>query len=215
MKKMTFALCFCNRGFMPGELIYGAREDMIKAVTDAGYDYIAMVGESLGNMYGYVFDGIYQSDDFNVYADGTMHLKPGIVDISEHAGEAVKPGFVKYKDLDGDGIITTEDRQIIGNGQPDWFGGITNSFQFYGVDFSFMFQFCVGNDVQRTENVQHPVKTRDAEQPCRSKGQVDCNQRIEPCAFSQGICSLRRIFKIHRGRLFPQTQEHHIGLYNS
>ena len=41
-KKMTFALAFCNRGFMPGELIYGAREDMIKAVTDAGYDYIAM-----------------------------------------------------------------------------------------------------------------------------------------------------------------------------
>ena len=30
---------------MPGELIYGAREDMIKAVTDAGYDYIAMDAE--------------------------------------------------------------------------------------------------------------------------------------------------------------------------
>ena len=41
-RKMTFALAFANRGFMPGELIYGAREDMIKAVTDAGYDYIAM-----------------------------------------------------------------------------------------------------------------------------------------------------------------------------
>lgn len=26
-QKMTFALCFCNRGFMPGELIYGARDD--------------------------------------------------------------------------------------------------------------------------------------------------------------------------------------------
>ena len=35
MKKMTFALCFCNRGFMPGELIYGARDDMVKAVTAA------------------------------------------------------------------------------------------------------------------------------------------------------------------------------------
>ena len=44
-KKMTFALAFCNRGFMPGELIYGAREDMIKAVTEAGYDYIAMDAE--------------------------------------------------------------------------------------------------------------------------------------------------------------------------
>jgi L-fucose isomerase-like protein len=41
-KKITFALAFCNRGFMPGELIYGAREDMVKAVKDAGYDYIIM-----------------------------------------------------------------------------------------------------------------------------------------------------------------------------
>ena len=41
-KKMTFALCFGNRGFMPGELILGARDDTVKAVTDAGYDYIMM-----------------------------------------------------------------------------------------------------------------------------------------------------------------------------
>lgn len=41
-QKMTFALCFANRGFMPGELIYEAREDMVKAVSDAGYDYIMM-----------------------------------------------------------------------------------------------------------------------------------------------------------------------------
>ena len=42
MKKQTFALFFGNRGFMPAELIEGAREDMVKAVTDAGYDYIIM-----------------------------------------------------------------------------------------------------------------------------------------------------------------------------
>ncbi len=42
MKKMTFALAFCNRGMMPGELIEGARKDMIEAVTKAGFDYIAM-----------------------------------------------------------------------------------------------------------------------------------------------------------------------------
>ena len=38
----TFALYFGNRGFMPAELIEGAREDMAKAVTDAGYNYIIM-----------------------------------------------------------------------------------------------------------------------------------------------------------------------------
>ena len=42
MKKLTFALFFGNRGFMPAELIKGARTDMVKAVTDAGYDYIMM-----------------------------------------------------------------------------------------------------------------------------------------------------------------------------
>ncbi len=40
--KNTFALYFGNRGFMPSELILDARRDMIKAVTDAGYNYIVM-----------------------------------------------------------------------------------------------------------------------------------------------------------------------------
>ncbi len=42
MKRITFALCFGNRGFMPGELILSARDDMVKAVTDAGHNYIIM-----------------------------------------------------------------------------------------------------------------------------------------------------------------------------
>lgn len=39
---MRFALYFGNRGFMPAELIEGAREDLVKAVTDAGYEYLIM-----------------------------------------------------------------------------------------------------------------------------------------------------------------------------
>lgn len=42
MKKQVFALFFGNRGFMPAELIKGAREDMMKAVKDAGYEYLIM-----------------------------------------------------------------------------------------------------------------------------------------------------------------------------
>ena len=59
---MTFALAFCNRGFMPGELIYGAREDMIKAVTDAGYDYLAMDADA--TRYG----GIETREEGRLYA---------------------------------------------------------------------------------------------------------------------------------------------------
>ncbi len=39
---MKFALFFGNRGFMPAELIAGARQDMMKAVADAGYEYLVM-----------------------------------------------------------------------------------------------------------------------------------------------------------------------------
>ena len=52
MAKQTFALYFGNRGFMPAELIQGAREDMVKAVTQAGYDYIMM--EESATRYGAV-----------------------------------------------------------------------------------------------------------------------------------------------------------------
>ena len=42
MEKITFALLFGNRGFMPGETILAAREEMAHAVTDAGYGYLIM-----------------------------------------------------------------------------------------------------------------------------------------------------------------------------
>lgn len=110
------------------------------------YDYIAKVGSSLGDMYGYVYDGVYQSSDFNITPDGQMILKEGVVDISPR-GITPAPGVLKYKDVTGDGKITADDRTSIGNGYPLFYGGLTNTFQFYGLDFSFMFQYSIGNDV--------------------------------------------------------------------
>ena len=109
------------------------------------YDYIATVGQSLGLIYGYEFDGIYQSSDFYTTPDNQLILKEGITNNARYG--TVKPGVVKYKDQDGDGIITTNDRTVIGNAMPKWFGGITNTFNYKGIDFSFMFQFNYGNDI--------------------------------------------------------------------
>ena len=115
-------------------------------------DYISYVGSSLGDMYGYVFDGVYQYSDFNMLPDGTLQLKDGVVDLSPR-GYAPVPGMTKYKDINGDGKITPDDRTSIGNGYPDVYGGITNRFQFFGVDFSFLLQFSVGNDVYNAMRV--------------------------------------------------------------
>ncbi|MDE6779633.1 MAG: SusC/RagA family TonB-linked outer membrane protein, partial [Alistipes sp.] len=131
-------------------LASGEKSRLFTSGWSADYtnDYIAQVGSALGNIYGYVFDGIYQSDDF-VYNEGsgTIAVRPGVVDMSSNFGSPFGPGCVKYKDIDGDGRITPADRTKIGNGTPDFFGGITNTFSYKGFDLSFMFQFNYGNDV--------------------------------------------------------------------
>lgn len=109
-------------------------------------DYMATVGSSLGLIYGYEFDGVYQSTDFNTTPDGRLQLKEGVTNNLRY-GSAVVPGVVKYKDQNGDGVVTTEDRTVIGNAIPKWFGGITNTFSYRGIDLSVMLQFNYGNDI--------------------------------------------------------------------
>ena len=111
------------------------------------YDYMAIVGQSLGLIYGYEFDGIYQYSDFySVPGSSTLILKEGVTS-NPSLGNRLSPGAVKYKDQDGDGVITTKDRTVIGNALPKWYGGITNTFNYKGIDFSFMLQFNYGNDI--------------------------------------------------------------------
>ncbi|MDY2913830.1 MAG: hypothetical protein SOV58_04275 [Candidatus Enteromonas sp.] len=60
---MRFALCFCNRGFMPGELILGARKDMVEALTKAGHEYLMM--DENATRYG----GVETRDEGRLYHD--------------------------------------------------------------------------------------------------------------------------------------------------
>lgn len=162
------------------------------SITSAfkAYDYISKVGDSLGSMYGYVFDGVYQTSDFVMDHSGKMRLKPGIPDISQHSGVDVAPGFVKYKDIDGDGVITTDDRTVIGNGQPLFFGGMTNSLYIYGVDLSFMFQYSYGNDVY---NAQRMVGNQTDLERSNMMGEV--RNRWKPTNASNTVPSAKGIIR--------------------
>jgi TonB-linked SusC/RagA family outer membrane protein len=56
-------------------------------------------------------------------------------------------GNAVYDDVNKDGIITSADRQIVGNALPDYTGGLTNNLTFKGFDFSFFFYFQQGNKI--------------------------------------------------------------------
>ncbi len=60
-------------------------------------------------------------------------------------------GDIIWEDLDGDFVITNEDRQTIGNGVPTAFGGFTNDFKYKDLSLSFLFDFTLGNDTWRED----------------------------------------------------------------
>ncbi len=113
--------------------------------------FIVEEGKPLGNMFGYVSDGVYQPDDFVNYDpnSSTHTLKPG----QPSYKLAHQPGDEKYKDLTGDGKITANDKTIIGNGLAKHFGGLGNTFSYKGFQLSAFFQWSYGNDIMNANRL--------------------------------------------------------------
>lgn len=86
-------------------------------------------GQPLGSLFGYLYAGVIQEGE-------TYAPQPN-----------AKPGDPKFVDLDGNGVIDSEDRTIIGHASPDFILGLTNNFAWKGFDLSIFFQGSVGNDL--------------------------------------------------------------------
>jgi len=95
-------------------------------------------------MYGYIYEGTYKLDDFNK-SGNSYTLKSNVPYYTSEANP--QPGMPKYRDLNGDGVINTNDCTFIGNGLPTHTGGFTNNFNYRDFDFSFFFQWSYGNDI--------------------------------------------------------------------
>ncbi len=110
--------------------LYGGLDEIIFNVS--GTNLIHKVGESIGSIYDYVFDGIWQLDE-----------------ATEAAKYGQTPGQVRVKDLDGDGSISPDaDRKVIGQVTPKWTGGITNNMNYKNWDFSFNLVMSYGNKIR-------------------------------------------------------------------
>ncbi|MGS2762636.1 SusC/RagA family TonB-linked outer membrane protein [Sinomicrobium sp. M5D2P9] len=110
--------------------LYGDVDEMFFNVQ--GASFIHKVGEAIGSIYDYESDGIWQLDE-----------------VDEAAVYGQRPGQVRVKDLNDDGMITPgEDRKIIGNITPKWTGGITSTMNYKNFDFSFFVHISKGNKVR-------------------------------------------------------------------
>ncbi len=126
-----------HRDFMwTTNLVYTVDRQKISSLTGKDADGDGMedddiasgwfIGHPLGTNFDYVMDGIWQEgDDFSVDPNA-------------------QPGFLRFRDVNGDGRIGPEDRQILHSNQPRFFAGLTNRFAYKNVAFSFAFNAVVG-----------------------------------------------------------------------
>jgi hypothetical protein len=135
-------------------------------------DYLLKEGDDVGLIYGFVYDGLYGFDEFYFDPQNNYQAIPWgssaadngtskdqapredgyvtvINDISgeSNSGIATLPGKVKFKDLNGDGRITEEDRTVIGKTTPKVQGGFGFSGQYKNFDFVANFTYMIDYDI--------------------------------------------------------------------
>ncbi len=117
-------------------------------------DYIVKVGEPVGSIWGFVSDGLYSVDDFDYDPATTRYtLKSGVVNSTAMFG-APQPGSMKVKDISGNGIIGEDDKQIIGHGNPKFYGGLNQQFTFGNFDASIFINYRFKSDVLNANKIE-------------------------------------------------------------
>lgn len=131
-------------------------------------DYLVNVGDSMGLIYGYQSDGRYEVSDFN-YAGGIYTLKPGVAN-SSYAIGTLRPGSMKLKDINGDGVVNLSDQTVIGNANPKNTGGFVVNANAYGFDLSAAFNWSYGNDVYNANKIEFSSATSNPNGQYRNLG---------------------------------------------
>lgn len=104
----------------------------------SGVSHILEPGQQVGQIFGYVVEGLVQEDDFTNGAPN--YPFPG-------GAASQVPGAWKYSDLNKDGVINAEDRTVLGNGVPDFTFGWTTDLSYKRWSLNMFFNGSVGNDV--------------------------------------------------------------------
>jgi TonB-linked SusC/RagA family outer membrane protein len=104
-------------------------------------------GQPVGLFWGYLADGIYRDA-------GELQKGPVITGGS-------KVGTRRFKDLNGDGVITDKDRKVIGDPNPDFIFGLANNFTYKAFDLNILIQGAIGGDIwNHTDFVQTRLGNR-------------------------------------------------------
>jgi len=99
----------------------------------SGFASWTQEGYPLGSFYGYKALGLFNTQSEIAKAPTQF--------------QGTSPGDIQFADLNHDGAITSADQTVIGNANPKYYGGLTNTFSYKGIDLTVFFQFNEGNKI--------------------------------------------------------------------
>jgi TonB-linked SusC/RagA family outer membrane protein len=114
------------------DFINQSKTKIIYDVT--GAQYVTEKGEALNMFYGYKTNGTYSDDNEAASVTGPNGLP-------------MTGGDVRFVDLNSDNIIDENDKTIIGNPNPDLYGGLFTTLTIKKFEFSALFTYSIGNDI--------------------------------------------------------------------
>lgn len=109
-------------------------------VTGFGGGGLLKEGSPIGLIYGYVSEGIFQEQ-------GEIDALNANSPTGNYQEAGTSPGDLRFADLNNDGVVNALDQEVIGDTQPDFFGGFNNTFTYKSFSLSTLFNFSVGNDL--------------------------------------------------------------------
>ncbi|HVG16786.1 MAG TPA: TonB-dependent receptor [Chitinophagaceae bacterium] len=111
-------------------------------------------GDPLGTYYGLIYKGVYATDNDAVVKDAKGSVvynldgvTPRKMRLTSETGDTLRGGDAIYEDFNNDGVINDQDRVLIGNGNPMFFGGLNSDLSFGNFSLKVFVQFQYGNDI--------------------------------------------------------------------
>lgn len=143
--------------YVKGNFTYA--RNIIEKIDEEGkrYDWQKIEGKAIGQHFGLTDIGLYSMNDFELDANGHLMLEGGFPILKKGmpipSFGVVYPGDIKYKDLNGDGIIDSYDNGAIGRAKvPEYIYGISFGGSYKNFDISVLFQGAGGADMYFKED---------------------------------------------------------------
>ena len=141
-----------------GQEIYTGRK-----LEDGSYETVVVggtaEGERYGQMYGYIFEGLYSEADLDANkcisvdkttSNGYTYSPAEYAKLSadqQKKNHVLQPGDAKWKDINGDGMIDSKDQAYLGNSVPTWTGGFNSTVTWKNFSLYAKFDFALGHTV--------------------------------------------------------------------